>query len=402
MIEKMSTIRIRLQTATGASQIETLPASTATVYDLRAAAARAAGLSPDDDAAAARLVLRTGFPPAPLDWRRLPPDARLADTDWALNGARIAVEVEGQGLPPAPTATATATAPPPAAAAQTASSSQAPLQLRRAQPSPASAGPDAARDPPAVALPALGATLALRVMPDDNACLFRALALSVAGAATDDNVALLRRTVAQAVLASPDEFSPAVLDGRAGDEYAAWIASADAWGGYIEMSVIARAFGVRVVAVDVASGAVVDCGAGEDEAAGGRACVVVYSGIHYDAVALVPEGVRVDDTAEDVFQFDWTAADGAAFAGRPGGGAAAAPDDGFAAEKGGGGGEATVVIAGAVELARVLRRRGYYTDAARMGVRCGVCGWRGEGERAAREHADETGHASFSEENAGR
>ena len=154
------------------------------------------------------------------------------------------------------------------------------------------------------------------------------------------------------------------------------------------MSVIARAFGVGIVAVDVQSGAVVDCapqdqGGGGGGADGARACVVVYSGIHYDAVALVPDGAALDDRGFDVLQFDWPAPGR-----RPG--SPPSPE----------GGQREAVLAAAGELARILRARGYYTDAASFGVRCTACGWRGAGERAATEHGNATGHGSFVEEKA--
>jgi hypothetical protein len=265
----MATIRIRLQTATGTSHIETLPTSTATVFDLRAAAARAAGLSPDDEAASSRLVLRTGFPPRALDLAAFELGCRLADTPWQLDGARIAVEVVGEGGEGD------------RGAGDAGSAAAPPLQLARPSAAAAAAAAatkakdkdDADRDPPAVPVPAEHASLVLRVMPDDNSCLFRALALALTGTASDGAVSTLRQAVASNVLAADPEgaLSDAAL-GRPRGEYARWIVRDESWGGYIELSVLARMFGVGIVAVDVQSGAVVDCAPeGGDGGGGGTA-----------------------------------------------------------------------------------------------------------------------------------
>ena len=62
---------------------------------------------------------------------------------------------------------------------------------------------DVESDPPEVPVPALDGALVLRVMPDDNSCMFRALSSAVLGSALD-GMTELRSVVAQTIQAQPE------------------------------------------------------------------------------------------------------------------------------------------------------------------------------------------------------
>ena len=103
------------------------------------------------------------------------------------------------------------------------SSASAPLSLSRKQ------NTAIENDPPEIILPELGGTLLLRIMPDDNSCLFRAIANAVTPAM--DTMNELRSIIASVVQSQPDKYSRVVLDDKDPDDYCRWIQSEDAWGG---------------------------------------------------------------------------------------------------------------------------------------------------------------------------
>jgi ubiquitin thioesterase OTU1 len=79
-------------------------------------------------------------------------------------------------------------------------------------------------------------------------------------------------------------YTEAVL-GSAPDEYAQNILQPKAWGGAIELSLFAHHYGVEMVAIDIKTGTPYRYG--EDQRYATRA-FFMYSGIHYDAVAMTP------------------------------------------------------------------------------------------------------------------
>ena len=95
-----------------------------------------------------------------------------------------------------------------------------------------------------------------------------------------------------------------------------------------------------------------------------RRCILVYSGIHYDTIAFVPHGISTADPENDVKFFDTA-------------------DD--------------IILDAARQLCGELKKRHYYTDTQKFGIKCNTCGWQGAGERNAVEHATETGHTDFGE-----
>ncbi|KAL8936854.1 MAG: hypothetical protein Q9211_003987 [Gyalolechia sp. 1 TL-2023] len=228
-----------------------------------------------------------------------------------------------------------------------------PLSLQR-KPNPT------ADDPPEVALPSHSAKIVLRIMPDDNSCLFRAFGSAFFGIM--DNMTELRAVIASHIYENKDEYSEVVLE-KPPDDYCRWIQTEDAWGRAIELNVLSRQFGIEICSIDVQTLRVDRFNEGME-----KRCILVYSGIHYDTIALSPsDPYSVDGYAqpeEDVKIFD-------------------AADDG--------------ILTAALQLCGELKKRHYYTDTAGFQVRCNVCGSTFVGERGATEHAGKTGHYDFGE-----
>lgn len=88
-------------------------------------------------------------------------------------------------------------------------------------------------------------------------------------------------------------------------------------------------------------------------------CILVYSGIHYDALSLSPTPDAPPSFHTTVFPVH---------------------DDS--------------VLNAAGQLVQKLKDQHYYTDTATFDLRCGVCGEGLKGEKGAREHAMSTGRES--------
>ena len=220
--------------------------------------------------------------------------------------------------------------------------------------------PTASLDAPELPLPSHASTVVLRIMPDDNSCLFRAFNTAFFGAM--DNMTELRSIIAQNIQAKQDTYSAAVLDQQP-DDYCSWIQTEDAWGGAIELDILSKHFNVEIASIDVQTLRIDRFNEGSPER-----CILVYSGIHYDAIALSPSDAP-HTTAYAPPEFDTKIFDV----------------------------QDVVVLEGAVELCRILQGRHYYTDTAAFNVRCNICGKMNIGEKGATEHAATTGHYDFGE-----
>ncbi|KAL8817341.1 MAG: hypothetical protein Q9223_003810 [Gallowayella weberi] len=215
-------------------------------------------------------------------------------------------------------------------------------------------------DPPEVSLASHSAKVVLRIMPDDNSCLFRAFGSAFFGIM--DNMTELRSIIASYIQEHGDEYSEVVLE-KPIDDYCRWIQTEDAWGGAIELNVLSRQFDIEICSVDVQTLRVDRFNEGMP-----KRCILVYSGIHYDTIALSQSDPYAmggyAPPEEDVKIFD-------------------RHDD--------------AVLAAAVELCAELQKRHYFTDTAGFQVRCNVCEKTFVGEMGAAEHASATGHYDFGE-----
>ena len=69
-------------------------------------------------------------------------------------------------------------------------------------------------------------------------------------------------------------------------QYIAKILNPSAWGGAIELGILALHFQTEIASIDVETGRVDRFSPPHD--AGGMRCMLIYSGIHYDAATLAP------------------------------------------------------------------------------------------------------------------
>ncbi|RAL08415.1 ubiquitin-specific protease OTU1 [Aspergillus homomorphus CBS 101889] len=215
-------------------------------------------------------------------------------------------------------------------------------------------------DPPEIPSPEHDGIFVLRIMPDDNSCLFRAI--SSATMAGVDVMTELRSVVAQTIQTNPAIYTEAVLE-RKPDDYCRWIQSEDSWGGGIELSILSKHFDIEICSIDVQSLRVDRFNEGPP-----MRCILVYSGIHYDTIALSPSSPPYTH-ANAPPEFDTKVFD------------AADP----------------LVLEKSLALCKVLQGQHYYTDTAGFRLRCNICGGTFVGEKGATQHAEQTGHVDFGE-----
>ncbi|GAA5822990.1 hypothetical protein JCM11251_004449 [Rhodosporidiobolus azoricus] len=322
---------------------------------------------------AAEQEIRTGFPPKPLD-PASSPSATLASLGLKSGDTIIVAEGAG-GAPPAQASTSATSAP-------STSSSSIP-QKRPVSPSAVPSASAAARKVPtpqpvvappkasvASAAPQFvevdGGYLVLRVVPDDNSCLFRAVGLAL-DAGNADAPTALRKLVAGAIQADPDQWSEVVL-GRTPESYIETILKPSSWGGAIELSIFASHFRSEIWSIDVQTGRLDRFGEGQRYE---MFCLLVYSGIHYDALtfsfmppepstSFPPPNLDFDTTVFSISTQDH-------------------------------------LLRSAEKLVSRLREQHAYTDTATFTLSCGICKEALKGEKEAREHAKKTGHTAFTE-----
>ncbi|KAK3984935.1 hypothetical protein QBC44DRAFT_166351 [Cladorrhinum sp. PSN332] len=201
--------------------------------------------------------------------------------------------------------------------------------------------------------PERGGYVVLRVMPDDNSCMFTAFGGALG---LENPSSVLRSQIASYILDHPREYNKAIL----GDEpsrYVSRIIQPDVWGGAIELSILSDIYNIEISSIDVKSLRVDRFGEGKE-----NRVVIVYSGIHYDRIAFAMDlsyPVEVDVTR-------WTTED----------------DE---------------VLEKARQLCKRLQNMHYYTDTTDFVIKCGICGWIGQGMKDAGRHEKETGHREFGE-----
>ncbi|RMZ76037.1 hypothetical protein DV737_g5015, partial [Chaetothyriales sp. CBS 132003] len=361
-------MRVRIRGPGGQSTV-TLDDASATVDTLRKTIETETSLT--------SYTVKYGYPPKELSLDELPLSKLLSDLDIKLNGEQLLISRSETASKQANTVSASA--PPWTSAASPAQShattattascskvapstgsnplgvpaslSKQPLSLSRKQKL------SVEDDPPEVPVPELGGVVILRIMPDDNSCLFRAISSAVMSDV--DAVTELRSIVAESIQADGDTYTKAVLDNKDPSAYCRWIQSSNSWGGQVELVILAKYFGVEIFAIDVQHLRVDRYNEGGSQ----RRCLVVYSGIHYDTIALNIGGGGMPES--DVKQFEPAIKDR--------------------------------VLAAALDLCAGLRDRHYYTDTAGFKIRCNECGAQVVGEQGATEHASRTGHYNFGE-----
>ena len=221
-------------------------------------------------------------------------------------------------------------------------------------------------------------------MPSDNSCLFTAFG----GALPQQIPAVsLRKMMADYVREHSDVFNEAIL-GSAPAEYARSIQDMDRWGGGIELSILSSIFNIQICTFDVQVSqkrlspgcsyrlpgdksnvpqAETLINFGEDKR---DRCILVYSGIHYDRVAFSysepPHGTVTLPPETD--RTIW-------------------------------GTEDSDILEKARVLVKELNGKHYYTDTEALVLKCNEigCDWIGNGQVAAKKHAEQTGHVDLVE-----
>ncbi|KAG0309857.1 ubiquitin-specific protease otu1, partial [Linnemannia gamsii] len=200
--------------------------------------------------------------------------------------------------------------------------------------------------------------LVLREVEDDNSCLFNAIAYTL-DPSMKTNVQGLRQIVAKAIDTNPDAYPDVVL-GRPRKEYCEWIKKENSWGGAIELAIFSDYYKIEIDSIDVSTNRVDRFGNVEREGQYDQRALVMYSGIHYDAVALTPS---LDIPAEcDQTQFETASED---------------------------------ILTAGIQLASKLKQAHKYTDLATFTLRCSVCQIGLKGEKDAQQHAQSTMHTSL-------
>ncbi|KAL0936709.1 ubiquitin thioesterase otu1 [Colletotrichum truncatum] len=225
---------------------------------------------------------------------------------------------------------------------------------------------DSASDPSpsdiSIPWPERESTLLLRVMPDDNSCLFTAFGGAIPGKQMEAKE--LRKMIADYIRQHPDEYSEAVLN-MPPDKYCRTIQDPDRWGGAIELGIFSDLFDLEILAFDVKSQNPLKFGENKDSR-----CILVYSGIHYDRVACSPSEPPFthSDLPPELDRTNWSTSD----------------DE---------------ILAKTRELIRKLHEMHYFTDTVDFLLRCTIpgCDWIGNGEKEANKHAAQTGHMGFDE-----
>lgn len=220
----------------------------------------------------------------------------------------------------------------------------------------------------------------LRVMPDDNSCLFRAFGTAVLPG-DDLSMTELRSLVASTIQEQPDVYSQVVLEQKP-DEYCRWIQTENAWGGAIELGILSKYFDIEICSIDVqvnlyhifdSASCLQWClqSLRVDRFNEGRPtrCILVYSGIHYDTIVQSPSDPP-HTRANSPPEFDKRVWD--------------ADDD--------------QILIKSQDLCQKLQAKHYYTDTGGMAIKCNECGWIGYGEKQAAGHAQQTNHYDMAEQ----
>lgn len=205
--------------------------------------------------------------------------------------------------------------------------------------------------------------LVVRVMKDDNSCLFRSI-----GYAMHHNAEIsqnLRTIIAECIKKDPVNYCEAIL-GKPPSQYVEWILRPASWGGAIELAIFSDHFQVgiiiltaEIISIDVSTGRMDRFGQGKFD----KAVCVLYTGIHYDAIALAP-------TLTSANNFDQTT-----FEPR----------------------HLDSVLDSAKKLALFWKSGHKFTDMASFTLRCEICSTGLCGQKEAQAHAMKSGHSSFVE-----
>mmetsp|Transcript_16465 Transcript_16465/g.22759 ORF Transcript_16465/g.22759 Transcript_16465/m.22759 type:complete len:371 (-) Transcript_16465:28-1140(-) len=198
-----------------------------------------------------------------------------------------------------------------------------------------------------------------RVIDSDNSCLFNAVGYVME---RSRSVApKLRGVIADAVSKDPVTYNEAVL-GKSPEEYCKWILLPDKWGGAIELSILSDYYKREIAAYDIQT-LRCDC-YGQDGGHPERG-MLIYDGLHYDALALEPFPQAPEEVDCTIFD---TASSLLAYVAK----------------------DAHRVVSEAHQTKQ-------FTDTHNFSLRCAVCQLGLKGQKEVVDHAKATGHGNFCE-----
>lgn len=171
----------------------------------------------------------------------------------------------------------------------------------------------------------------------------------------------LRQVCASVIMSDPATYSAAFL-GKDNGEYVQYILNPEKWGGGIELAILSDYYKAEIAAIDIETTHLYVYGEGKGY---DRRVYLLYSGIHYDALAVRgAEADGDDDESRDRTVF--------------------VPDD-------------RATHQAVVALAKQLKQDKQYTNVQRFALRCAECAAGLVGAVEARDHAKATGHVNFVE-----
>lgn len=196
-----------------------------------------------------------------------------------------------------------------------------------------------------------------RIIPADNSCLFNSVAYALESRSKHEGM-FLREVVANVVEEDLESF-PAEILGRSNEEYAKWVRMDSSWGGDIELSILAKYYGVCIAAVSIKDARIDMFG---QEGGYQKVVYVLYDGIHYDI--LVKNISESSPESSDLTVFDLSDSE---------------------------------THLQALSYASSLKSQRQFTDTQKFSLKCMICQQGLTGESEARAHAAGTGHSNFCE-----
>nr|KJB12009.1 hypothetical protein B456_002G088500 [Gossypium raimondii] len=175
-----------------------------------------------------------------------------------------------------------------------------------------------------------------RVIPSDNSCLFNAIGYVMDHDKT--KASELRQVIAATVASDPAKYSEAFL-GKPNVEYCSWILDSEKWGGAIELSILADYYGREIAAYDIQTSR---CDLYGQERNYSERVLLIYDGLHYDALAMSPFEYAPEEFDQTIFAVQKDRTIG--------------PVEGLA-----------------LNLVKDQQSKRRYTDTANFTLRCGVC-----------------------------
>ncbi|KAJ7724455.1 hypothetical protein DFH07DRAFT_264015 [Mycena maculata] len=236
--------------------------------------------------------------------------------------------------------------------------SSAPSSRSAPGPTPAAFTPPASASGSPDAVETDGSFLVHRVVPDDNSCLFSAVALVFEQ--DIKKAPKMREIVATGIRKDAETYNEAIL-GMPPATYISKILMPSTWGGAIELGILASHYQTEIASIDVETGRIDQFAPSGVESPENR-CLLIYSGIHYDAATLAPMADAPSDWHQTVFPT-----------------------------------RSADILVAAKRLADVLRAKRAFTNTATFDLKCEECGKGLKGEKGAQAHAAETGHTRFGE-----